>query len=63
MLSRVFIDNKERDVVPWKDRSLMVRWVVASIIHGVDPLNCFSFQPVFHDWCNKAVVCAILSVG
>ena len=19
----------------------------------VDPLSCFSFQPVLHDWCNK----------
>ena len=35
------------------ERSLMVRWVVGSIIHGVDPLNYFSFQPVLHDWCNK----------
>ena len=31
----------------------MVRWVVGSILHGVDPLGCFSFQPVLHDWCNK----------
>ena len=22
-------------------------------LHGVDPLNYFSFQPVLHDWCNK----------
>ena len=29
----------------------MVRWVVGSILHGVDPLSYFSFQPVFHDWC------------
>ena len=35
------------------DRSLMVRWVVGSILHGVDPLSYFSFQPVLHDWCNK----------
>ena len=34
-------------------RSLMVRWVVGSILHGVDPLSYFSFQPVLHDWCNK----------
>ena len=34
-------------------RSLMVRWVVGSILHGVNPLNYFSFQPVLHDWCNK----------
>ena len=28
-------------------------WVVGSILHGVDPLSYFSFQPVLHDWCNK----------
>ena len=33
--------------------SLMVRWVVGSILRGVDPLGYFSFQPVLHDWCNK----------
>ena len=33
--------------------SLMVRWVVGSILHGVDPLSYFSLQPVLHDWCNK----------
>ena len=33
--------------------SLMVQWVVGSILHGVDPLSYFSFQPVFHNWCNK----------
>ena len=35
------------------ERSLMVRWVVGSILHGVDPLSYFSFQPVFHNWFNK----------
>ena len=50
------IVTQERDVAPWLERSLMVRWVVGSILHGVDPLSCFSFQPVLHD-------CAILSVG
>ena len=25
----------------------------SSILHGVDPLSYFSFQPVLHDWCNK----------
>ena len=35
------------------ERSLMVRWVVGSILHGVDPLSYFSFQPVLHDWCKK----------
>ena len=34
-------------------RSLMVRWVVGSILHGVDPLSYFSFQSVLYDWCNK----------
>ena len=32
----------------------MVRWVVGSIRHAVDPLSYFSFQPVLHDWCNKS---------
>ena len=31
----------------------MVRWVVGSILHGVDSLRYFSFQPVLHDWCNE----------
>ena len=35
------------------EQSLMVRWVIGSILHGVDPLSYFSFQPVLHDWCNK----------
>ena len=35
------------------ERSLMARWLVRSILHGVDPLSYFSFQPVLHDWCNK----------
>ena len=35
------------------ERSLMVRWVVGSILHGVDPLSYFSFQPVIPYWCNK----------
>ena len=35
------------------EHSHMVRWVVGSILHGVDPLSYFSFQPVLHDWCNK----------
>ena len=34
-------------------RSLMHRWIAGSILHGVDPLSHFSFQPVLHDWCNK----------
>ena len=36
--------RKERDVAPWYERSLMVRWVVGSILHGVDPLSYFSYQ-------------------
>ena len=47
------LDERERDVDPWWERSLMVRWVVGSILHGVDPLSYISFQPVLHDWCNK----------
>ena len=35
------------------ERSLMVRWVVGSILHEVDPLSYFSFQPVLHDWYTK----------
>ena len=31
----------------------MVRWVVGSILHRIDPLSYFSFQPVLHDWCIK----------
>ena len=45
----------------------MVRWVVGSIIHGVDPLSYFSFQPVLHDWCNKGhgmcyLVCGMVHI-
>ena len=31
----------------------MVPWVVISILHEVDPLSYFSFQPVLLDWDNK----------
>ena len=31
----------------------MVRWVVGSILHRVNPSRYFSFEPVLHDWCNK----------
>ena len=37
------------------ERSLMVRWVVGSILHGVDPLSYFSFQPVLHN--NRRGMC------
>ena len=45
----------------------MVRWVIRSILHGVDPLSYFSFQPVLHDWCNKGCgmcypVCEIVHI-
>ena len=45
------------------ERSLMVRSVVGSILHGMDPLSYFSFQPCSMTGVTKAVVCAILSVG
>ena len=49
------------------ERSLMVRWVVGSILHGVDPLGYFSSQPVLHDWCNKGrgmcyLVCGMMHI-
>ena len=62
---------RERDVAQRRssevERSLMVRWVVGSILHGVDPLSYFSFQPVLHDWCNKGhgmcySVCGVLHI-
>ena len=43
----------------------MVRWVVGSILPGVNPLSYFSFQPVFHDWCNKGMcypVCGMVHI-
>ena len=45
--------TEERDVALWQECSLIVRWVVGSILHGVDPLSYFSFQPVLHNWCSK----------
>ena len=49
------------------EHSLMVRWVVGSILHGVDPLSHFSFQPELHDWCNNGrgicyPVCGIVHI-
>ena len=29
----------------------------------VDPLSYFSFLPVLYDWCNKAMMCVILSMS
>ena len=44
-------------------RSLMVRCVVGSILHGVDTLRYFSFQPVLQDWCNKGYpVCGMVHI-
>ena len=61
--TRVEVNSRHRELPPLDhrgagrssevERSLMVRWVVGSILHGVDPLSYFSFQPVLHDWCNK----------
>ena len=31
----------------------MVRGVVGSILHRVNPLSYFSLMPVLHDWYNK----------
>ena len=42
----------ERDVAPLYERSLMVRWVFGSILHG-GPIELFHLQPEFHDRCNK----------
>ena len=35
----------------------MVRWVVGLILHGVNPLSYFLFQPVLHDWCKGRGMC------
>ena len=50
----IFIPSRrERDVALWLECSLMVRWIVGLILHGVNPLSYFSFQQVLHDWCTK----------
>ena len=46
----------------------MVRWVIGSILHGVDPLSYFSFQPVVHDLCSKGCgichpVCGMMHIN
>ena len=33
-------ENKDRDVAPWLDHSLMVQWVIGSIPHG-GPIELF----------------------
>ena len=38
----------------------MVRWVVGSILHGVDPLSYFSFQPVLRGMCYP--VCGMVHI-
>ena len=48
------------------ERSVMVRWVVGSILH-VGPYDLFSFQPVLHDWGNKGFgmchpICGIVHI-
>ena len=45
----------------------MLRWVVGSILHGVNPLSYFSFQAVLHDWCNigrgmRYLVCEMVHI-
>ena len=44
--SKMYLRGKSVSLRSWcdgsSDRSFMV-----------DPLSYFSFQPVFHDWCNK----------
>ena len=45
------------------ERSLMVRWVVGSILHGMDPLSNFHSSQCSTTGVTKAVVCVILSVG
>ena len=42
--------------------SLMARWVVGSILHGVNPLSYFSFQPVLHNWCMCYPVCGTVHI-
>ena len=53
VLGHAFYDFRGAGRSSEVERSLMVRWIVGSILHGVDPLSYFSFQPVLHDWCNK----------
>ena len=43
----------ERELAQWVHPMKNGWWVVGLILHGVDPLSYFSFQPVLHDWCNK----------
>ena len=43
----------------------MARWVVRSILQGVDPLSNFSFQPVLHDYKGRGMfhpVCGMMHI-
>ena len=47
----------------WQDRSLMVRWVVGSILHG-GPIELFLVPTSASRLAEQnAVICVILSVG
>ena len=45
------------DFSHWKGEarctSVVRAFAHGAILHGVNPLSYFSFQPVLHDWCNK----------
>ena len=55
----------------YQPTSSVAQWYsMASLCDGssdrnlmVVPLSYFSFQPVFHDWYKKAMVCIMLSLG
>ena len=51
-MAAVGLSLKEQDVVPWYERSLMMRLVVGSILHGGHIELCIVSASV-HDWCNK----------
>ena len=53
ILSFIFLVDQGAKRSSEVERSLMVQWVFGLILHGVDPLSYFSFQPVLNDWCNK----------
>ena len=55
--------DEERDIGPRYERSLMLRWVVGSILHG-GPIELFIVPASYHTTgVPKAVVCVILYVG
>ena len=51
------MNHRGKSVRSWCERSSDRSFM------GIDPYSYFLFQPVLHDWCPKAVVCAIMSVG